>query len=425
MTKIEFLNFITKWHVLDIVVLALGLGLTFYLWSKYTRTSYTSFLTYIPSIWTSLGIWGTFVSIFLSLTILEFNSLEDINNLVNLVAPAFSTSIMGIMGSLITSICIKIHRAELDVNEEKSYSSALTNIERHVGNLRNNMLEMAGEIGRELLKSASGEMRQVLIGHVEAMAGTMKKTEEVLNKIADKIASDIAGLSASQTAAMKQILEEYRNEAKHVKDTCSEALRQQEEQYTRQVEHMAASQVERIAHLDADLRTAVEGAYGTLTQSLEETSHMIARLQQELSEVSHTFADTRDMYHSMNSGAGNAFGELMRLMDECNRRVAMINAEIENGIALGKASAENVDQILQKAQSVTVDIQNVIKGAATTAMRAAQLVEGVDTRLRSRTANVSVRTKPVGQNAEQTVPGPRNSGFLSSVKRIFTSNKSN
>ena len=111
-------------HLWDLAVLVVGLTLTLWLSRKYNKTRYVAFISAIPSIWTSLGILGTFGSIYVSLAGLTYDSFQDIMALVTKVAPAFSTSIIGIVGAIFFSIRNKVIRASEDVREERQAFNA-------------------------------------------------------------------------------------------------------------------------------------------------------------------------------------------------------------------------------------------------------------------------------------------------------------
>lgn len=105
-------------HLLDIffclLTLGGGIAATILLGKKASQTHSYQLRSYIPTVWTSLGIFFTFVSIYISL-MWKFNG-NDIEQLVYSLVPAFSTSILGIAGAVWTSIRNKWKLS----NEEKS-----------------------------------------------------------------------------------------------------------------------------------------------------------------------------------------------------------------------------------------------------------------------------------------------------------------
>ena len=94
--------------ILNISVLALGLISTLvFLVLYFTKLKSKQLLNYLPNVWTSLGILGTFIAIVYSLEDLQNSSSGNEINVIGLIediAPAFITSIIGICGAIITSI---------------------------------------------------------------------------------------------------------------------------------------------------------------------------------------------------------------------------------------------------------------------------------------------------------------------------------
>ena len=90
----------------------------------YKKKSY-QLAAYIPTVWTSLGIFFTFLSIFLALSDQDFRmkiqnpeNNQVILDLIDKIIPAFSTSMIGIIGAIITSILNKIVLAIVEQKEE-------------------------------------------------------------------------------------------------------------------------------------------------------------------------------------------------------------------------------------------------------------------------------------------------------------------
>ena len=115
--------------ILNISVLALGLISTLvFLVLYFTKLKSKQLLNYLPNVWTSLGILGTFIAIVYSLEDLRTSSSGNEINVVGLIediAPAFITSIIGICGAIITSIAIKIIYAIEEKKEERIYADTV------------------------------------------------------------------------------------------------------------------------------------------------------------------------------------------------------------------------------------------------------------------------------------------------------------
>lgn len=89
----------------------------------YGVTKSRQLLSYVPAVWTSLGILGTFVAIVQSLEIQGVN-FADIDQLVKNIIPAFQTSIIGIIAAIITSVFIKIIYALGEYKYDREYKQS-------------------------------------------------------------------------------------------------------------------------------------------------------------------------------------------------------------------------------------------------------------------------------------------------------------
>lgn len=92
-------------------------------------------LNYIPTVWTSLGILGTFVTI---VYVLGDGTMvwSDINEMVKRISPAFETSIIGIIGAILTSIIAKMIYAKEDKDDVANYQKTFPySPEQYIGYL--------------------------------------------------------------------------------------------------------------------------------------------------------------------------------------------------------------------------------------------------------------------------------------------------
>lgn len=104
--------------LLDIAVMVMCSFIALYFWGKYKVTKQRSALNAIPGLCTSLGILGTFVSICFTINGLEPSNNDFMKDLLNSVAPAFVTSIIGSSFAIISTFFIKNHFATDDALEE-------------------------------------------------------------------------------------------------------------------------------------------------------------------------------------------------------------------------------------------------------------------------------------------------------------------
>lgn len=113
---------------LNTIVLVVGVVLTLVLCFEYRRNHSRILLSYIPNIWTSLGILGTFMAIGNSLT--NSVAIKNVDNasigvLIEEIIPAFETSVIGIVGAIVASIIIKWHYSSYDKKENELYVNSV------------------------------------------------------------------------------------------------------------------------------------------------------------------------------------------------------------------------------------------------------------------------------------------------------------
>lgn len=130
-------------YYLNETVFILGLVMTIvFIVLYFTKLKSRQLLNYLPNIWTSLGILGTFLAIVGALTEIQdtlpiSNKMSvdmpsklssdriDVLKLIKNIAPAFITSIIGICGAIITSIIIKFIYAIEEKKEERIYADTV------------------------------------------------------------------------------------------------------------------------------------------------------------------------------------------------------------------------------------------------------------------------------------------------------------
>lgn len=107
---------------LNIIIFLIAFSVTILFFILYfKRLKSKQLLNYIPNVWTSLGILGTFIAIVTSLSHKQTSSLSDVDTLVQNIIPAFTTSIIGIIGAVIFSMIIKIVYAIEEKKENEQY----------------------------------------------------------------------------------------------------------------------------------------------------------------------------------------------------------------------------------------------------------------------------------------------------------------
>lgn len=339
-------------YLLDIMALAVGSAASIWLYRKYKTTKYVSFINYIPNLWTSLGILGTFVSIYMSLNRMNFTAVLNIPQLVQMLAPAFSTSIIGIIGAVVSSMLIRFHRAGVDVREEESYVATIKNIERQVNSLGSGAREIAKDMGREMVAAAGDGLRESLYQHVRAMSRAMEQEEKNFAKVAESISENLKSVSAAYNETMKELYLQYKGEAESVKKDCELALKELKGQMCREFEKLSenhvqqlnavsAKQIEHLGTIDGVIKSSVQQEYLALAQQISATSGEISGLVVSLNETREGIAET------------------VRSVTAAGEAVKRVNSSLETTQKKHQDYQKSVDKLVKYSEKV-VDSMPVV-----------------------------------------------------------------
>lgn len=303
------INFFTNpWNI---AVILIGLTLSIVLWIKGKGSDYLR--GYIPTLWTSLGILCTFMAIYVSLsgyTNIVGNDVAnssssntfDINNLIKKVIPAFSTSIIGIIGAIISTI---INRWIGDNQEKADYEQ---------------FLKIKNRIPGQKLQSSSPEM--VLLEIISAIRETSNQTCEKLRNN-----NDTSGKKLEQICSRLTTLDTTTSAVgDRVKSAISDSMHKQREDFTSAISSLIStlsselkSQSEGMAKKMDDLRRMLHDE----VEHIESTNQnlLIRLIEQEKSLMDLTTqtllkdSETRnkslqDFITQQNSGLEETFGEI-------------------------------------------------------------------------------------------------------------------
>ncbi|TAF67383.1 MAG: hypothetical protein EAZ55_03440 [Cytophagales bacterium] len=117
-------------------VFYIGLVINLFLFSTYYFSETKTPLSYIPNVWTGLGVFFTFIVIWKKLSSgIKFDE-EGFAALVKNLTAAFSTSIVGIAGSMISSVILKMLLSYEEYKQEKENREAYASPEMTLWHLR-------------------------------------------------------------------------------------------------------------------------------------------------------------------------------------------------------------------------------------------------------------------------------------------------
>ncbi|MBQ0141994.1 MAG: MotA/TolQ/ExbB proton channel family protein [Prevotellaceae bacterium] len=273
---------------------------TILLWRKANETKSIQLRNYCSTLWTSVGILGTFVSIYISLSGMDFTSASNnaIESLIQNIIPAFSTSIIGIVGAIICTICNKLSIAKAEEIEENDFTNTKNKFGVHN-------------------KSNSPEL--ILLEIVKSINDSCTSTNETLNGSKDVSDIRLKALIEGLGSLSKQM------SGNHVqtKEIIEKALSNQNTIFGNTVSNLISKFQETLTSVQnsfksevANLTTIVDGRIQTLINSNDKILEKTVDLQrQELNLIKETLAkeskERNDQLRSFIESENNALKEFV------------------------------------------------------------------------------------------------------------------
>ena len=253
----------------NFVVLAIGLIATFYCKNRYDNTKSRPLLTCLPGVWTSLGLLGTFCAICLSLHGLDANSEVidntgktlaevkaagsqelDIMKIISELIPAFTTSIIGLIGALFVTLWSKVKFAKEEVEENGKlanttpeeyirdiaiYSKEISN-STSIWNKHNELLaelislhkeeeeknrEYNEKLNDEIFKQMHGAIQQQVQNFGEEQ---FTKTSQVLTSITERLSNVSNEIINNQRQSVETMMSNTNTEINNITTSVTEVL---------------------------------------------------------------------------------------------------------------------------------------------------------------------------------------------------------
>lgn len=278
------------WQSWNAFVLLIGGCITWWFYRrdnkqfKATKFHSRQLLNSIPTIWTSLGIFGTFCAICISLN--AFAAVEDetvkdmslITRLIGNLVPAFSTSIYGIVGAVITTIINKLRYQAEEVAEFEQLDSPEKNIKSIVTLLKSQQ-ELSRIYNEELttnILSQSDILKRFVDDFVDRMDVIFKKMET-------SIEQQVQTFGNSQFEQSRKVLEEM---TQKMSEVSSGLIEQQKENIKasidttqKQLDEISTSLTSMIDNVSATSSSAIQA----LTDQQNEKLSLLVQNQEVLS----------------------------------------------------------------------------------------------------------------------------------------------
>lgn len=396
-------------NIFNEITVGVGLLFTVILFLFYYKKAKSrQLLSYIPNIWTSLGILGTFVAIVISLDSGNDNNFGDINQLVSDIIPAFQTSIIGIIGAIITSIIVKILFAIEDKKEDDKYRSEVNdNISpelflnrMHLSLEKNNSLlkdlisitqSQRSEVINEMisqkdtlkeflnefvhqLKSFYSEIYDTTSEHAKVMVdGYLHGLKQVVDPMHADIVNHIDGLLAAHTQAINDYMQEEDRNLTKISSGIIAALSANSETLISSIKRVEETELDNIKHITESFNSELSQMSQSLKSYLQEenreltniSSGIIAALNANseavISSVKHveeTESDNiKNITESFNSEMNQILQAFKNNIQEENKELANVSSEII--VALDTNSKAVVSSIKRVEEAELDNIKSI------------------------------------------------------------------
>lgn len=198
MSEIIFQNLFTI--ILTAICIITSWYLSYCIDKNYNKFKSRQLLSYKPTVWTSIGILGTFISIVYSLWTLN-GDFKDVQLLISNISPAFITSIIGVTGSIYNSYKIKAIYAKEEFTEVDEYKKFLNNPSSFSGikitpemqlysiyngiNQLVSLLRKDGDIQKQMAK-----LSQNISGELNQTRDSIEQISSATNALFQKILAD-------------------------------------------------------------------------------------------------------------------------------------------------------------------------------------------------------------------------------------------
>lgn len=275
---------------------------TILLWHKANETKSIQLRNYCSTLWTSVGILGTFVSIYISLIDMDFTLAKNnaIESLIQNIIPAFSTSIIGIVGAIICTICNRLSIAKAEKIEENDFANTKNRFGVHN-------------------KSNSPEL--ILLEIVKSINDSCTSTNKTLNGSKDVCDTRLKALIEGLGSLSMQV------NGNHVqtKETIQDALSKQNAIFENTVSNLIRRFQDTLTSVQnsfkgevANLTTIVDGRIQTLINSNDKILEKTVDLQrQELNLIKETLAkESKERNDQLRSFIEAENNELKKFVEE-------------------------------------------------------------------------------------------------------------
>ena len=378
---------------INLTVLIIGLVFTIIIWWYSNKKNSRQLRNYLPNIWTSLGILGTFVSIVFTFKG-EDVDWTNINQLVTNIVPAFETSIIGIIGAILTSVFAKMKYANEDYYANEAYLKKYKlTPEQHVGAINQQVAQLLTVTQRQhnALMEESKKQRSLAERMITEFTVNLRDfydklyeveklhaqemVEQYLSGINQLIMSThgtikdkFETLFTNHSEALKKLMSNEEENFNKLTNSITSALNTNSQAVIKSVSDIGLNEIDTLETISdthkEQLQAIVDENKKGLAQIVEVNSEGLARITEEVSlNLTNTTREFTVLIEALKSG----FEALVNGIPESMEQIKSSLVETINELAnekfevLSESHIEFVSGLLQKVEEFEQQISNQSK----------------------------------------------------------------
>ena len=380
----SLLHSLRFWEPWNAFVLIVGTGITLWFYKRdknhfsVTKTHSRQLLNSIPTIWTSLGIFGTFCAICISLSEFTVDESEQnmslITSLISKLVPAFSTSIYGIIGAVITTLINKTRYQSEELLEFEQIDSPENNIKTLV-ELTREQQEQSRQYNEQLTQNilAQSEILKTFVNDF------VEKMDVIFKKMENSIEQQVKTFGESQFAQSREVVEAMTKKLSDVSigllEEQKESVRTSLEATQTQLGEISTSLTTMIGEISSSNGEAIKALTDQQNERLTQFVQNQEAMTKKLSEVSTRLLE--EQKESVRTSIKATQTQLSEITTSLTTMIGEISSSNSESIkALTDQQNERLSQLVQNQEAMSTKfLEDTAKGNENILVRMQQLGE--------------------------------------------------
>jgi len=324
------INLLSAPYISALIVLILGGVYTFLV----VKNKNESLIQYIPQVWTAFGVLGTFIALFYNLGVKElpYKEIEaagritkeiDIEKLISNLTSAFSTSIVGILGSIVSSAFIKW---KYDLKKTDGPKKWDQKDERELLFDIVNVLISSQEKNDYILDNLNNNIKDIKDNIAGNIADLINKFEENLENHLKKIGSESLEKTIQLTSVFNS---QYQTQLKELIENNQNIFNRSVEQSGHKLSELTTQMQERVSEAMIEFSKAVEKFQLSTDNMNKLFENYINSTKEGFDDVSNKFNETaKNIQENTTQSINNFSTELNQVTGKYKETLETLNNKI-------------------------------------------------------------------------------------------------